>query len=398
MNTLRVRLPSPFDPSAASDWWRVGGDGRPVERGSGPPERWPPADRVEAVLGADTVRLIAVALPPLSESRRASAVAYALEDQLAAGAGDVRVCAPAPRGGGPTLARVVDRATMDWLAARTPKFHRIVAEPDLVDDDRRWHWCVDTQGRGFVRRADGSAFATGGPADDGSLPAELGAALERAAPSDAAPIVIVVDAPLDITRLEKRPGVRYAAGKPWTIDERPADAWTRAPDLLAGTSAPDARPRAPAMRAYAPAVLWIVAALAVQVLGSYGVWARDRFAVVQSERAIVALARESGIEATDANSAAAALARRASAAAHASGRAADGDLLPLLSRSATTLAALPPGSVRRLAYADGRLTADLAGLGEKQASRVVHDLARAGLRPLAAPVAGGTRVAVSPGP
>ena len=120
--------------------------------------------------------------------------------------------------------------------------------------------------------------------------------------------------------------------------------------------------------------------------------------MVQSERAIVALARESGIEATDANSAAAALARRASAAAHASGRAADGDLLPLLSRSATTLAALPPGSVRRLAYADGRLTADLAGLGEKQASRVVHDLARAGLRPLAAPVAGGTRVAVSPGP
>ena len=103
MSTLRIRLASPSDPDAPSPWWRTDSAGRVSDRGVGAPTAWPPADRTELMLGADTVRIVALSLPPVPEARRPAAVAYALEDQLAERAEDLRIFAPAPRPGRPVV-------------------------------------------------------------------------------------------------------------------------------------------------------------------------------------------------------------------------------------------------------------------------------------------------------
>ena len=398
MSTLRIRLASPSDPDAPSPWWRTDSAGRVSDRGVGAPTAWPPADRTELMLGADTVRIVALSLPPVPEARRPAAVAYALEDQLAERAEDLRIFAPAPRPGRPVVARVVDRSTLEWIAARVPPIGRVIAEPDLVDDDGMWHWCADAQGRGFVRRDDGSAFATGASGGAGRLPAELEAALAEAARRGRVPDPVIVDATVPVDGLMHASGARFVAGIPWAPEQRPDAAWSRAPDLLAAPrdGAQDARPAGG--RAFVPAIAWLVAALAVQVVATLALAAQEWVVVWRTDREVVEVARASGIDAPDATAAAAALARRAAQAAHGAGRSTDADLLPLLARASPVLAALPSGGVRRIAYADGRLTADLAGVDDGRANRLVRELSQAGLKPMSAPIAGGARVAVSAGP
>lgn len=398
MSTLRVRLASPSDPAAPSPWWRTDDTGRVVDRGVGVPTSWPPADRTELVLGADTVRVVALSLPPMPEARRPAAVAYALEDQLAERAEDVRICAPAPRPGRPVVARIVDRSTLDGIAARVPPVDRVIAEPDLVDEDGAWHWCTDALGRGFVRRDDGSAFAADDPDGSGRLPAELEAALAEAARRGRVPDRVIVDARAPVAAFTHPSGARFVAGHPWALEQRPEAAWSRAPDLLAARRDGAEGTRPAGARAWAPAIAWLVAALTVQVVATLALAAHERIVAWRADREVVEVARASGIDAPDATAAAAALARRAAHTAHGTGRSTDADLLPLLARASPVLAALPAGGVRRIAYADGRLTADLAGVDDGRTSRLVRELSQAGLRPMAAPIAGGARVAVTSGP
>jgi Type II secretion system (T2SS), protein L len=205
MTTLRIRLAVPFDPSAPAAWWRVDDQRRIVERGTSAPSAWPAADRIEAALGAGDVRIVALELPPMNDTRRAAAAAFALEDQLAAPADTLHLAVTAAASvGTPTVVRIVDRAAVAWLAARRPAIDRVVAEPDLAPADGAWHWCVDADGRGFVRRRDTSAFAADAP-EGSELPAELAAALAHARGDAGAvgalPARIVVDAPADAPRL-----------------------------------------------------------------------------------------------------------------------------------------------------------------------------------------------------
>jgi hypothetical protein len=60
MTTLRVRLPVPFEPSAPAAWWRVDARGIVMDRGVSTAAAWPAADRIEAVLGAPDVRIVAL--------------------------------------------------------------------------------------------------------------------------------------------------------------------------------------------------------------------------------------------------------------------------------------------------------------------------------------------------
>lgn len=400
MTTLRVRLPAPFDPAAPAAWWRAGDDGRVIDRGNATPAHWPAADRIEVAVAPGDVRLAALALPPMNDARRPGAVAFALEDQLAAPAGASHLCISAPPvSGGSTLVRILDRSTIAWLAARRPAIDRVVAEPDLAPADDAWHWCVDAQGRGFVRRADGSAFAVGGPAD-AELPAELSAAIAQARRGGTgAPLRIVVDASATPERIAawSKPGVAtFVRGTPWTLERLPPRAWAAAPDLREGFAADPGAPRSSIARRFAPALALVLAALTLHVVATVGGWLHDRYAAWKADRAVVELARGQGIEGvSDARAAGAALERRAAATAHASGRMADGDLLPLIARAAPTLSALPSGSLRKLTYGERRLVAELGGLDEARMSGVVRDLAAAGLTAVAAPVAGGVRIAMT---
>lgn len=402
MVTLRVRLAAPFDPAAPAAWWRAADDGRVLDRGSAAPAHWPPADRVEVALAPADVRIAAIALPPMSDARRASAAAYALEDQLAAPAeaAHLRLTSPASPGA-PTIARIADRAAIARLAAHRPAIDRVVAEPDLAPADGAWRWCADADGRGFVRRPDGSALAVD-PAAGGALPAEIAAAIAQARHDAAgAPLRVVVDAAVEPGRLaewSRATGATFVEGTPWSLERVPAAAWRFAPDLREGLGTGAAAPRGSIARRFVPALALVLAAIALHVATTLGGWLHDRYAAWRADRAVVSLARDAGLDdVADAEAASAALARLAASSIHASARMADGDLLPLLARAAPTLAALPPGALRKLAYGDRRLVADLAALDEARVTAIVRELAAAGLSPIAAPAAGGVRIAMTEG-
>ena len=296
MTTLRVRLPVPFDPSAPAAWWRVDDQGRIVERGTSSPPAWPAADRIEAVLGAGDVRIVSLELPPMNDARRASAAAFALEDHLAAPADTMHLAVTAPASvGAPTVVRIVDRAAVTWLAARRPAIDRVVAEPDLPPSDGTWRWCADADGRGFVRRSDGSAFAADASGSS-ELPAELAAALAHArrdaGAAGAPPARIVVDAPADAPRLAawtQATGVTFVQGTPWSLERVPDASWRSAPDVRAGHSVlPSAAPASIARR-FAPAVALALVALALHVVLTAAGWthARHLYPVLVERRADV---------------------------------------------------------------------------------------------------------------
>jgi len=352
MTTLRVKLPIPFDPAADAAWWRVDERGRVVDRGRGPPSSWPPADRREAVLGAQDVRIVALALPPMSAARVPSAAAFALEVQLAAPVESMHV-AVEPSREGVTLARVVDRDTIGWLASHRPAFDRVVAEPDLVARDGAAHHYVDVDGHGFVRHPDGSAYA--------------------------------VDA-------------SAGPGAPWSVERVPPEAWSAAPDLRQGYLR-DAVTRRSLGRALVPALALVAAAIALHVIATATEWAYHRYFAWVADRAVVALARGAGLEPVpDASAAESLLARRAAAALHAGARMDDGDALPLLARVAPALGALPAGSVRRVGLTERRIVADVGALDEARLARVLRDFANAGLDAVSAPIAGGVRISATIAP
>ncbi len=401
MTTLRVLLPSPFDPAADARWWRASDDGRLLDRGLAPPGDWPRADRIEVAVAASDVRWVALALPPMSDTRRAGAAAFALDDQIAAPVEASHLHLSSPAGAaGATIARVVDRATISWLAERRPAIDRAVAEPDLAPADGAWHWCENGAGRGFVKRPDGCAFATSAGID-GALPAELRIALARAR-QESAPGTprIVVDAdvaPAQLDAWSQATGAAFVRGTAWSPERVPARAWRDAPDLRDGFAATSATTGSIA-KAFVPAAVLLAAALALHVVATLGGWLHDRYAAWRADRAVVELARDAGIDGvSDAATAERALAKRAASVLHASARIADDDFLSLLARAAPALSALPPGTLRKLTYGDGRLVAELGGLDDSRVSTLVRELAGAGLAPVAAPVGGGVRLALSMG-
>ena len=355
MTLLRIKLPMPFDPAADAAWWRVDDRGRVIDRGRGPPASWPTAERREAVLGAQDVRIVALALPPMNASRLPSAAAYALEDQLAAPLESMHVAVEPPAArDGVTLARVVNRDTIAWLVSHRPAFDRVVAEPDLVPKDGAAHRYVDAEGNGFVRQADGSAYA--------------------------------VDA---------------SSGRdtPWSVERASPEAWAGAPDLRLGFLRDAGATRRPLARALVPALALVVAALALHVVATAAQWTHDRYLTWRADRAVVALARDAGLEpGPDARAAEALLARRAATTLHASARVANGDALPLLARAAQALGALPAGSVRKIALSERRLVAELSALDEARLSRVLRELANAGFEAVSAPIAGGVRISATLAP
>jgi hypothetical protein len=183
---------------------------------------WPAADRTEVVVAASQVRIATVALPPMPESRVASAAAFALEDQLA-GPNAAHHVAVSPRSrDGNVRVAIVARALIDGIVARCPNVARIVAECDLAVPAGDWRWCAaELQGAGFVRRRDGSAFPTDPPSADGTLPAELELALQQVRRSDAPPARIRVEVPIApssapslFARWTRETGAEFVGGAP----------------------------------------------------------------------------------------------------------------------------------------------------------------------------------------
>src|SRR3954470_3260951 len=96
MSTLRVLLSAAPTPSRPESWAWFDDAGRCVQRGRDVAAAWPNADRREAVLAAELVRIVTLELPPMPATRIAGAAAFALEDQIAT-TGDPPAVAVSPQ-------------------------------------------------------------------------------------------------------------------------------------------------------------------------------------------------------------------------------------------------------------------------------------------------------------
>lgn len=399
MSTLRVLVDPAPQPSSDVPWALYDAQQRLVRSGSGPASTWPSADHREAVLRASAVRLVVVALPPMPADRVAAAAAYALEDQLAGPAHAQHLVASARRRDGRVEIAIAARSL---FAPLQKAFERVVAEPAAapVPPSTAWRWYGSGPAGGFVRRPDGSAFAVSAPAPSGPVPPELALPLAQAARTAGSVTRIEVAFPAEDAQLRDwaaQCGVAYQRVAAWRWDQDGA-ALAAASDLLQGefSRAPRAAPVSAARRFRWAAGVGI-AALSLHVGATFAEWAWLRYQDWQVARAIVATARSAGAgEASDADTAAAALSKHFADARHRAALAAPADALPLLARAAPALAMLPAGTLKSATYAGGAWTFDLGKVDPALAGSADRQLALAGLATLTATTAAGTRMRIGP--
>ncbi len=142
-----------------------------------------------------------------------------------------------------------------------------------------------------------------------------------------------------------------------------------------------------------------MAAVALHVAATLVQWTWLRFDSWRTSRAIVAVAADAGAgEHADAESAAAALARKFGDARHRAGLAAPADALPLLARAAPALAMLPTGAFKTATYTPATWTLDLAKVDGNALAELDRRLTTAGLATLQANTSAGARLRVTLAP
>ena len=406
MTTLRVLVTQSLGADREVPWAHYDGSGACVATGRDVPSRWPSTERLELVVAADRVRLATVTLPPLPPSRVASAAAFALEDQLAGPLAEHALAVGAQRPDGRVTAAIVSRAWLAELRARAvalpgARLVRILAEPDLAGGSGDARWCVPADrraGNGFVRFADGSAFAVAMPAADGAAPPELALALARAGKASA-PIRLRVDAEVGddtLARWQREAGVTLVRGAPWRWHAAPATQFNAAIDLLQGDLALAAAPSARSVRRwFVPALALVAIALVLHVVASAGEWAWWRVDAWRAAQTWRSLAAVTGTTINDTDTPAmirAALLKRYAQQRHAQGLPAPSDALPLLARAAPALTVLPPGALKSATYADGHWTLDLQPVEAATLRELDTRMRAAGTPPIVATTQAGTRL------
>ena len=392
-----------FDGAPGADrtdpWVRYAADGRAIARGRDVPARWPAEPRVEVVLAADHARLTALTLPAMPRSRLRNAARYAVEDQLATSADESAIAVAAPRDGA-IVAAIASQALIGAIAADA-RVTRIVPEAALAPQGDGWMWCASGNGNGFVRRADGSAFATG-MTSDAALPSELTAALAQAARAGNAPADVHVAFECDAARLRgwsQASGVAFVAAPAWHWERARPDAFATAPDFLARDEAAGAAPASATLaRALRPALMLAGIALAFHVAALAVQWSWLSIDNWRLSRALVEQARAAGLaDASTPAVAAAAIAHRNTELRHRAGQRGPADALPLLARAAPSIGALPAGALRSARYAGEAWTLELGSVEPGVLSTLTRSLAAAGVEAIAAPTSAGTRMRLALG-
>jgi general secretion pathway protein L len=395
---LRVFLSGPPRVDDAATWVRYASDGRPIARGQD--ARWPDDADTEIVLAADRVRLIALTLPPMSQDRLHAAARYALEDQLATTAEESSLVVADARNGS-VLVAVTSAALVRAIETHGRRVSRIIPESALAPHDHGWTWCASDAGDGFVRRADGSAFAVGGAqvgAD--ALPPELAAALAQSGRAAVAPASVHVAFRCDaqgLARWSQASGIPFVAAPAWHWERATPAAFAAAPNFLEGAQRDDnASGHATVARAWRPALILAALALILHFCALVFQWT---WLGVENARLTGALVDEAAAaQLPDAGTpvaAAAAIARQNAQLRHRAGQSAPADALPLLARAAPSLGELPPGALRSARYTDNAWTLELGKLDAAALSRLTRALAAVGVEALAAPDAAGMRMRLS---
>jgi len=406
MTTLRVLVDALPARGRAQSWAWFDDAGACARTGRDPPDAWPNADRIEAVVAASQVRIASVALPPLAPARVAAAAAFAVDDQLAGPYDAQHLAASAQQPDGrvhvvvaarPLIAALRDRSAQTGPLARVT---RVIAEPDLAVPYAGWRWCAAAdRGDGFVRRTDGSAFPASATTAADALPQELALALAHARRDGKPPPEVRVEcdaADADLVRWQSETGVPFVRGAAWRWSRAPVAAFAGAVDLLQGDFALAGPPAAGARRRlFVPALVLAAAALAVHIVATLGEWGVLKVDGWRQAREWSALAANAGLApdtAANPASAQAALTRRYAELRHAQGLPAGDDALPLLARAAPALRAMPPGSVKSATFVDGHWTLDFARADAAAIAELDARLKDAGVPALVATSAAGARV------
>jgi general secretion pathway protein L len=402
MTTLRVYLDLPPEANTDAEWVLYDSEGGVVRSGRDRPAGWPDADALEAVVAARHGRVATLTLPPLPPARLLPAARFALEDQLAGGTDDSHLAVGTQNAAGAVRVAVVADAWMRALAAASERlgigWSRMVLESDLAQaPPAGWCWCAAALAQpGFVRTSEGATIAVGAAPGEGP-PDELRLALagNRGQRPRAVRIDIGGATPALAAHCRTATGVDFVPGSPWRWSAASPAAFAAAIDLRLAPAGTAAKGIGGSLaRALRPA-LWVGAAtLAIHLLATTGSWVWLQWQAWQVERDLTALARAVAPDDTSGVAPATVIARRDAAARHRAGLVAPDDLLPILARAAPALAALPPGAIRSLRYANDHVVLDLQKLDPAQPARLQQELQRQGLVAVAAPTASGSRVRV----
>ena len=328
-----------------------------------------------------------------------------LDDDLRGAVGRHGRCPHVDRHGyagpdGAVEACVAARDLVAAVAAADPPFDRILAEPSLAPVHRDWTWYASAGDGGFVRRADGSAFAVGAKPAAGQLPAELVAALTQAARAGESPGSVGIAHACDDATLAqwgRETGVAFNRAAPWRWETAASDAFAAAPDFRAGEfAATGAEEPARVARLFRPALAIAGAAVAVMIGATIVEWLWLKLDVWRMSREVTALARNAELpDGGSADAAARAIAKWHADLRHRAGQAAPSDALPLLARAAPALASLPSNALKSATYADGAWTIELGAVGDPALTRVDRELVGAGVTALQAKTTGGYRMRLS---
>ena len=399
MRILRVLVPASLDPARAESWALFDAGDRLLQHGHSVAGQWPPAERREAVIGAEAVRVVALVLPPLSRERLVTAATFALEDRVATPTEDA-VVAVGDRGShGRVTVVMTAREIVDTLFAATPPFARAVAEPTLALPTDGWRWCEAETG-GFVRTDDGTAFTVSRSTGD-ALPTELVLALARAARDDRGPASVVVDRLTDaatLARWQQETGVQFIAGTPWRWETASPSSFAAATDVMAALREASSTRTRSSRPGYSFALGVAALALGLHVLAGLGTWAWQRASLARAEQALVPIAQQAGARNAVASDAAQSIRTLYADARHRAGLPTPNDAMPVLARAAPAFAALPAGALRIATWNAGAWTLELAPLDEAALSGFIQRIGAAGLSLLHARTASGirARVALSP--
>ncbi len=405
MTTLRVLIDrAAIDHGLRCRWALVPPRGGEVRTGTGTPEAWPRASRVEGLLAPDLVRIQTLALPPVPPQRLRDAARFALEDQTLEGPDRIEIAVTGQQSDGSVrvaiassevLAQVRDRARrqgVSWdLLCPASEWVRPAAN--------EWLWiATGDSGRGFVVTADRTVFEV--DADDHrSPPAALSVALAEARRQGRAPSTIGVMESAEPVPDEL--AVRMAEGLGVAVEKRDRWNWAETPAItgdvldLTGTS-----PTNGARRGTGPSLFrragWVLALVAgFHLAATVADWAWSSWRLRSVMGAQRELAESTAVEFLSAQPPVAAVARKHREARHRAGLSADDDFFPLLGRASEALRQLPRGAIRSLAFSGGQITAEVGPVSEDALAALQRDLAVVGLATVAAPTAAGAKIRIS---
>ncbi|HEX2829452.1 MAG TPA: type II secretion system protein GspL [Burkholderiales bacterium] len=372
MSTLRARWASLNEPLSLE--WVAFDRGNPVAAGGGADELPRGVRRAELVVAAADVLLVRTQLPQSARARTPAALAYAAEEQTVADAESQRVTWLGRRDGADALA-IVDRALLDRAVATLRA--SAIAQCDVYCETlllprAEGEWSVAWDGaEGFVRSGELEGFAM----DEGDAmtpPLSLTLALVE---TRARPRCIAVygtdDAAPDVDAWSRELGVEVRLRGPWD--------WRDAELARVARIASESRSFALAFTRFRTAAAFAGAALALHAVAVTIDWARLAREESALERSMEARFRAVFPEAVAVVDPALQMRRKLAEARHAANQSDAADFLPVATRVAEAMKALPAGTLREAAYDSGRLRLRLAPMADGALQSLVGRLREAGL-------------------